>query len=203
MWLPAYRPELQDGERYGIDVSHHQGHIDWERVARDGIAFVYIKATEGGDLVDIRFAQNWKESREAGLARGAYHFFSLCTRGRQQAQNFLAVVPVDPDALPPAVDLELAGNCGARPDRASVERELDTYLGLVERATGRPAVLYVGDDFEGRYAVRESYGRPLWLRRLLRRPGPKRWSIWQANAFARVAGVRTRVDLDVFRQLGD
>ena len=65
-WLPEYRPSLRAGERYGIDVAHHQGTIDWQRVARDGIAVAYIKATEGGDLIDPSFIANWRGADDAG-----------------------------------------------------------------------------------------------------------------------------------------
>jgi lysozyme len=58
-WLPRYRPDLREGESYGVDVSSHQGTIDWDRVAADDIEFAYVKATEGGDLVDARFDRNW------------------------------------------------------------------------------------------------------------------------------------------------
>jgi lysozyme len=200
VWLPAYRPDLRQGERYGIDVSHHQGRIEWDRVAQDDISFAYIKATEGRDFVDGRFAENWNGAEAAGLQRGAYHFFTLCTGGVQQAKNFLRAAPKDRNALPPAVDLELAGNCRARPSRASVKGELLAFLTLVERESGRTVVLYVGDDFEGRYPVRESLGRPLWHRRFLRRPDVDGWIIWQVQGFAEVDGVRGRVDLDIFRQ---
>jgi lysozyme len=199
VWLPGYRPELRQGERYGIDVSHHQGRIEWEGVARDDISFAYIKATEGGDFVDGRFAENWNNAGAAGLHRGAYHFFTLCTGGEEQAQNFLRVVPRDPESLPPAVDLELAGNCSARPARADVERELNAFLSLVEQATGQPALLYVGDDFEERYQVRVSFGRPVWHPRFLRRPDVEGWVIWQVGGYAEVDGVRGRVDLNVSR----
>ena len=75
LWVPNWRPPLREGERYGIDVSAHQGTIDWVRAARDGITFAYVKTTEGRDFTDERFDENW---REAGLDRGAYHFFTLC-----------------------------------------------------------------------------------------------------------------------------
>ena len=150
-------------------------------------------------FVDSRFTENWAGARAAGLITGAYHFFTLCAAGDRQAQNFLHVVPGSPDALPAAVDLELAGNCGARPDRAAVDRELRAFLALVERATGHDVVLYVGDDFEARYQMRASMGRPLWVRRLLRRPGVTGWVIWQASSFTKVDGVSGRVDLDVSR----
>ena len=71
--LPAYRPALQAQERYGVDVSLHQGVIDWRRVAADGVSFAYIKATEGGDHTDPLFAGNWERAARAGLQRGAYH----------------------------------------------------------------------------------------------------------------------------------
>jgi lysozyme len=199
-WLPHYRPALREGERYGIDVSNHQGAIDWELVAADGISFAYIKATEGGDFTDRRFEQNWQGAGDAGLVRGAYHFFTLCTPGAAQAVHFLRTVPGGSDALPPAVDLELAGNCARPPGSATVRRELDTFLRLVESETEQTALLYVGDDFEGRYPIRESLGRPLWHRRFLRRPDVPGWVVWQVMGFAHVGGIEGRVDLDVMRQ---
>ena len=114
-WLPQYRPGLKAGESYGVDVSNHQGEIDWYAVAGDDIDFAYIKATEGGDFVDDWFGTNWDGARAAGLDVGGYHFFTLCRPGGEQAANFLGTVPVAEADLPAALDLELAGNCSDRP----------------------------------------------------------------------------------------
>jgi len=198
-WLPSWRPALRSGERYGIDVSAHQGAIDWDRVAHDNISFAYVKATEGDDFVDARFADNWVAARRAGVAVGAYHFFSLCTPGDVQARNFLATAPPGGGAMPPAVDLELAGNCGNRPDPDAVRHDLMSFLAIVEASWHKDTVLYVGDDFAQRYALGAAAGRPRWQRRLLRRPGGNDWTIWQVNGFTHVAGVNGRVDLDVLR----
>jgi lysozyme len=198
VWLPRFRPALGAGERYGIDVSSHQGSIDWGKVAADGMSFAYVKATEGADFVDPSFDRNWTGAAQAGMDRGAYHFFTLCSPGRGQAENFLRTVPDAPGALPPAVDLELAGNCSSRPDQAMIDRELANFLDLVETKTGQEVVLYVGDDFEDRYHVRSRLDRPLWVRRIFFRPkGP--WAIWQVSSFAKVDGTAGRVDLDVMR----
>jgi lysozyme len=199
LWFPRYRPSLNPGESYGIDVSHHQGPIGWDRVADNGVSFAYIKATEGGDFTDRRFHENWRGAAGAGLARGAYHFFTLCRSGSEQAQHFLRTVPPSADALPPAVDLELAGNCPARPSAGTVRRELGEFLELVEARAGETAILYVGDDFEDRYPVRTALGRPLWQLRFLRRPDVEGWVVWQVMGFARVGGIDGRVDLDVMR----
>jgi lysozyme len=199
LWVPNWRPPLREGERYGIDVSAHQDVIDWRRVANDGITFAYIKATEGGDFTDDRFDENWREAREAGLDRAPYHYFTLCTRGADQARHFLDVAPPQSDSLPPAVDLELSGNCSGRPSRVEVDDQLGEFIGLVEEAWGREVILYVGDDFERAYPVLHVLDRPLWLRRFLLRPDLHGWLIWQLHGYARVDGIDGGVDLDVMR----
>ncbi len=201
LWVPNWRPPLRNGERYGIDVSAHQGAIDWEQVARDGITFAYIKATEGRDYTDERFEENWRGAGEVGLDRGAYHFFTLCTPGIDQGRHFLDVAPPESDALAPAVDLELAGNCAARPGASAVYAQLDDFLEVVEGAWGQRVVLYVGHDFEGIYPVRYKLDHPLWIRRFLIRPEIDEWFLWQLHGYARVDGIAGGVDLDVMREL--
>jgi lysozyme len=202
--LPRYRPTLQAGEMYGIDVSNHQGSIDWNRVAAEGeVSFAYIKATEGNDFLDKRFNVNWAQAEAAGIGRGAYHFFTLCSPGAEQAENFLRVLPTDPDALPPAVDLEFSG-CRKRPDRETVKRELQTFIDAVEARVGQSVVIYSLPSFEKAYPVTGITGiaeKQHWTRRLFRRPVEDAWTLWQASDTARVAGISGPVDLDVRRDV--
>jgi lysozyme len=200
--MPRYRPPLQAGERYGIDVSNHQGVIDWGQVADDDVSFAYIKATEGKDFVDKQFAANWAKSSAAGIPHGAYHFFTLCSSGAEQAANFLKVVPTDPKALPPAVDLEFAG-CTDRPSNATVQRELRTFMTTVEDRLHQPLVVYVLPAFEKKYPVDQTLQRDRWQRKLFRRPAQKGWTLWQASDRARVNGIDAPVDLDVGRTGAD
>ncbi len=199
LFVPNWRPPLRDGERYGVDVSNHQGAIHWQAVADDKIAFAYIKATEGGDFTDARFETNWRGAGEAGVDRGAYHFFTLCRPGREQARHFLAVAPPDPAALAPAVDLEIAGNCTRRPNPARADAEVRAFLTIVEEAWGRQVVVYVRDDWESRYPARDELARPLWHFRFLRRPNVDGWVIWQIHGFAHVDGISGGVDLNIMR----
>jgi len=197
-WFRAYAPDRAHYPLRGIDVSHHQGRIDWPRVAADDVAFAYLKATEGGDYRDDAFARNWRDARAAGLAVGAYHFFTFCRPGGEQADNVLAVVPADADALPLVVDLEFGGNCGRVPAPADLRGELDAFLARVEPALGRRVVFYVTAD------LLDVYGptlppRALWRRSLLREPDPlARWVLWQYHNRGRVDGIAGPVDLDVF-----
>jgi lysozyme len=202
MWLrpkATYGGDLEAGERYGIDVSGHQNAIDWERVSGDGIDFAYIKATEGGDFVDARFAANWDGAASAGLDRGAYHFFTLCRPGADQADNFLRTVPHDPNALPPVVDLEFVGNCAGRPTKEALLHELTTFVERVEASTGQRVTFYLMDDFDQQYGVRAALDRGAWVRHLNERPPSADWLIWQRSDVAVVAGIDGDVDLDVMK----
>lgn len=192
-----YRPSLSEGQRHGVDVSHHQGPIDWALVADDDIAFAYIKATEGGDWVDPRFAENWAGAKAAGLKLGAYHFFTNCRTGKDQAANFLSVVPFTEASLPLALDLEFVGQCPGQPDPAQFRLEIAAFVAEVEVRTGRPVVLYVLDEFEATFSVRNHFEQPAWTRRIFRRPSSDDWLIWQHSSMAFVDGISGGVDLNV------
>jgi lysozyme len=190
------RPDRR-GPVVGIDVSHYQGSIDWAAVASHGVSFAYIKATEGVQGRDARFARNWQDARRTGIRVGAYHYFIFCRSGRAQAQNFLTVAPRSAGTLPPAVDLEAWSSCHRRPTGGEMRRELDAYLAVVERRERRRAVLYVTPGF---YAAYRAYlpRRPMWRRSILERPpANESWAFWQYRSRGRVAGIQTRVDLNI------
>ncbi len=197
VFQPYYRPSLRAGETYGIDVSNHQGAIDWPQVARHRIGFAYLKATEGNDFVDKQFAANWAGTAKAGIPHGAYHFFTLCSSGAQQAANFLKVVPADPKALPPVVDVEF-GTCTKRPSAAEVRKQLGDFMTTVEQHLHTQMIVYTVPSFTSVYPIEQAESRALWKRSIFDRPGGD-WAIWQASDQARVRGVTGRVDLDVRR----
>jgi len=183
-------------------VSHYQGTIDWPAVAGDDVAFAYIKATEGVEGRDVRFARNWRGARRAGIRVGAYHYFIFCRSAAAQARNFLAVAPRTASALPPAVDLEMPRGCPARPRGADVRRELNIFLAIVEARQSKRAVLYVTPQF---YATYRHYlpMRPMWRRSILAKLAPNTsWVFWQYRSRGHVTGIRTHVDLNVFAKGG-
>ena len=183
----------------GVDVSRHQPDIDWRALARTDIRFAYIKATEGADYVDPLFAAHWRNAGAAGLKRGAYHFFTLCRTGAEQAANFLRTVPRG-DALPPAVDLEHKGPCRHGAQISDVDGEVRAYLDAVETATGRRPILYVTREFHDAH-IAEFKGERFWVRSLFRWPQYRRrdWVLWQHHNKGARAGVKGPVDIDAFR----
>ena len=183
----------------GIDVSHHQGTVDWNAVAGDGVRFVYLKATEGSDFQDDHFEANRKGAVAAGLACGAYHYFTLKTSGVAQAQIFIRTVPTGMD-LPPAVDLETWGNAAERPSVQEFQSELTAFMDQVRRHYGTEPVIYTSSDFIRAYLAGFPIKR-LWYRAIVVTPhadGFDQWSCWQFTEKARVKGIAGFVDMDVF-----
>jgi lysozyme len=168
-------------------------------VARSDVAFAFIKATEGSTYVDPDFAPDLTQARSAGLLVGAYHFFTLCSPGASQAANFLKIAPPGSTALQPAVDLELAGNCSARPRFSEVQSQLSDFVRRVEVATKESVIFYIGRSFYRRYPIQGAGTGLLWQRSILRRPSGS-WVIWQVDGFAHIAGISGRVDLDVMKR---
>ena len=76
----------------GIDVSKHNGDIDFNQVRDDDYQFVYIKASEGMTYKDDAFDRNYRAARSAGLKVGAYHFFRKNRTGQEQADNLIGVI---------------------------------------------------------------------------------------------------------------
>jgi len=193
-----WEPDRDDFPIRGIDVSHHQGDIDWSQVAGDDVTFAYVKASEGGDFKDGAFARNWAGAGAAGLSRGAYHYFSLCQPGRKQAENFLSVLPEDKDMLAPMLDLEFTGNCASRPSVDDVLREVSEFTTLVEQARGKQIIFYSPEDFYLAYLKDQGLNRRLWARSIWHSPAyAKDWTAWQYHNRGSVKGVAGNVDLNV------
>ncbi|MGO3764715.1 cell wall-binding repeat-containing protein [Glutamicibacter arilaitensis] len=97
----------------GIDVSRHQGTVNWATAKANGARFAYIKATQSWPsslYKDPKFSENYTNSRNAGLIRGAYHFaLPAHSSGATQAKEFVANGggwSNDGYTMPPLLDIE-------------------------------------------------------------------------------------------------
>lgn len=180
----------------GLDLSHHNGAVDWPRLSTAGLSFVYLKATEGEGHVDTRFQENWQGALRHHWQSGGYHFYLLCQDGRRQAANFIRQVEVRRGGLPPAVDLEHAHNCAPRGDRAETLADIKAFLAALEEEYGALPVIYTTPAFHAEWLEGEGFdAHPLWVRSL---EGPPQLphAIWQYSMKGRVPGVAGNVDLN-------
>lgn len=189
----------------GVDVSNHQGKIDWDALAASGVAFAYIKASEGGNFRDKSFARNWSEAKRVGIRRGAYHFFTLCKSAAEQAQNFIEAVPKDPEALPPVVDAEHMGPCIATMTPIDHVAMLGEFLGALEKHFDHRPLIYTTAEFDSAMLEGTLDGERFWARSLVVPPNFRRdqWVIWQYHNRGRRSGVNGDLDLNVFRGTRD
>lgn len=149
----------------GVDLSSYQADVDMGALKAQGIAFAYIKATEGSALQDERFGVNWESAKEAGLPSGAYHFFSYDSPGATQAQNFIDTVgPNLAGRLLPAVDVEYYGDKEDNPPlKEDVVRELVAYLDALEVHYGVKPLIYTRSDIYDSYLAGEFDSYPYWI----------------------------------------
>lgn len=191
---------------HGIDVSKYQGQIDWEQVRAAGVSFVFIKATEGGDRLDDRFRENWEGARRAGIPRGAYHFTYWCRPMADQIAWFRRHVPVEPDALPPVLDVEWnfeSPTCARRIPAEQARAKIREFLHAMERHYGKKPIIYADIMFHREVLAGNEFAEyPFWVRSVRANPHERypgrRWAFWQITATGRIAGVPTPVDRNVF-----
>ena len=187
---------------HGIDVSKYQDDIDWGDVKRMhikniNIGFGFIKATEGSDDVDRRFKQNWRAAKEAGIPRGAYHFFNPYKDGKTQAQNFINKVSLQKGDMPPVLDIEQSGEL----NKNDLQQKISDWLNLVEQHYKVKPIIYTSADFYEKYLAGKFDEYPLWVAHYLVKDKPRvkrNWSFWQHNEAGLVNGIDAYVDFNVF-----
>lgn len=185
----------------GIDVSHHQGKIEWNKIQEENIHFAFIKATEGGSYKDPEFTRNWDEASKAGLIKGAYHFFTFSRSGIEQARNFIGTVPVDPDSLPPVIDFEFVGKSKKRPAKDVILKELFVLIRELEDTYGKTPIIYITYDSYDKYLKGQTGKYKVWIRDIFFTPNMPdgiNWTFWQYSSHGRVKGINGPVDLNVF-----
>jgi len=199
-------------EVLGIDVSHHNGIIDWPVVANQKIAFAYVKATEGAAFTDPKFKANWDAIRRAGMLRGAYHFFPPAVPVALQADRFAALVgQLGPGDLPPMLDLEETSPNPGRNEWPRIAKAQRVPLAIewlerVEQALGRRPLVYTRRGF-----VQEWLSDPgalvrysIWIAHYTQAPQPMvppgwdHWTLWQYTETGRIEGLDGQFDINRF-----
>lgn len=187
---------------YGIDISHHQGAINWQRLkngtpGEPPISFVYIKATEGSSHCDKHFEKNWEAAKSCGIVRGAYHYFGTKSSGDKQARLFISKVKLEKGDLPPMVDVE------EEPENPMLYREeLKKFISIIEEHYKVKPIIYTYKKFHARHINNIHFNDyPLWIARYnVKDPGiAKEWIMWQCTDKGRLPGIVERVDINVFK----
>ena len=191
-------------EIHGIDISHHQGKIDWRTLRDKGlidelpVRFVMIKATEGASRVDENYDENFRQAREYGFTRGAYHFYSVYSSAKDQAEFFIKHAKLEKGDLPPVLDVEHKPK--NQTDEAFKASVLE-WLKIIEDHYGVKPIIYTYYKFKMQYLsdkVFDSY--PYWIAHYyvgkVEYTGP--WKFWQHTDAGRLPGIHGEVDFNIY-----
>ncbi|HAD13908.1 MAG TPA: glycoside hydrolase [Saprospirales bacterium] len=190
---------------HGIDVSRWQSRVDWGRVKNMKVGdikihFVFIKATEGTWIKDPEFERNWRGAREAGIIRGAYHFFLPNASAKDQALQFSKAVKLRSGDLPPVLDVEETRGMA----KSLIQKYTKECLDILERHYKVKPILYTNRDFYKNYfADNEAFkGYRFWIAHYhvsdFDMPDEEPWHFWQHSDRGNVNGINERVDFNVF-----
>lgn len=129
---------------HGIDISHYQGNVFWEAIGNNSkMYYVYLKATEGGDLIDAKYEQNIQLAHQYGLKVGSYHFYRARTPQEIQLHNFMAQCRPGEQDLLPMIDVETKSGLSNEAFRDSLSK----FLQLVEKKYKQKPLIYTGANF--------------------------------------------------------
>ena len=186
----------------GIDVSKWQGTINWPAVKQGGVAFAFIRLSDGANYKDPKFATNWAGAKSAGIIRGVYQFFRPTQNVNTQADMMIAAIGTyTPGDLPPVIDVEDDG--GLAP--STVATRVRQWVDRVQAALGVKPIVYTG-----KYFWRDEVGSPasfapnaLWIAQYTSLcpdiPGPwQKWTFWQYTDKGTVAGIGEPTDMNRF-----
>ena len=196
---------IADNAVRGVDISNHQAQVDMHKLAAQDIKFVYMKATEGTYYVDTYFATNWQNAKDAGLARGAYHFFSFDSTGADQAQLYIDTVGEDLKGdLIPVIDVELHGKYETNPPtKDTVVREVGIMSDILEEKYGAKPMIYAQRDLYDLDLKGSFDDNPRWVRSIYfpaSWENGNNWLLWQYKDQGELSGYsggQKYIDLDV------
>ena len=184
---------------HGIDLSHYQGEVFWETVGENTkMAYVYLKATEGGDRIDEMYERNINLAHRYGLKVGSYHFYRPKTEQIKQLENFKTqCLPGEQDLIP-MIDIETKQGLNTEEFCDSLMK----FLTLVEEAYKQKPLLYTGTNFYNKYLQGKIDDYQLMIAQYTERKpvlaDERDFTLWQYTGKGRIVGVSGYIDKSRF-----
>lgn len=187
-------------EGIGIDVSHHQGEIDWDKLFVKNfydtiIDFVYCKATEGNTHIDRQYKLNREKLNNLGIINGAYHFFISTDPPLPQAKHFLNHWKKRDIDLPPVLDVETEGFSDD-----DLIAKMKIWLKEIEYQSGMRPIIYTSLNFYETKFQKDFLNYKFWIAAYSRKPNcinDERIIHWQFTETSKIPGTNELVDVNV------
>ncbi len=203
-----------DGEltsRFGIDVSSHQGDIDWEAVKAEGVEFVFVRAVYRGYgtgklVVDEKCLQNIEGAQAVGIDVGVYVFSQAISQAEvlEEASTVISLLDGYTLQLPIVFDVEKVADSSARTNALTVQERTDltkAFLEAVKNAGYQPMFYHNTEMGAMLLDLTQLTEYPKWFAGYNREfYWPYEYDIWQYSETGRVNGINGNVDLDIWLQ---
>lgn len=184
----------------GIDVSVHNGSINWQKVKNAGIQFAILRAGYGRELSqkDARFEENYRNAKAVGIPVGAYWYSYAMSEdeARLEADVFLSVIKGKQFEMPVYFDLEEKKQFDLGKEKVSAI--MRAFLEKVEKAgyfvglygSASSLTTHTADDIKSRYTI--------WLAHWTEQTNYSgAYGIWQYSSEGKVNGISGNVDIDI------
>lgn len=184
----------------GIDVSVHNGNIDWKKVKANGIDFAILCAGYGRELSqkDTRFEENYKNAKVVGIPVGAYWYSYAMSEdeARLEADVFLSVIKGKQFEFPVYFDVEEKKQFDLGKEKVSAI--MRAFLEKIESAgyftglygSASSLTTHTTDDIKNRYTI--------WLAHWVNQTNYSGlYALWQYSEKGSVSGISGNVDLDI------
>lgn len=200
---PVVEPRNPEAKYDGIDISSHQGYIDWAKVSSDkDIRFVYIKATEGATYRSPHYAHNITQARRYGLLVGSYHYLTSSSSIGEQFKNFSKFAIKSVQDLIPMLDVEVRGNWS----RSQLIDSVELFCQMVEQHYGVQPMIYSTMGFYNKNLTPHFNKHRLYIGRYSKAEPEINWegeyTIWQYSETGIIPGIDAYVDLCRYRKDG-
>ena len=183
--MRSWKPDVALYPEQGAVIASGASGTRFTTLKAIGSEFAYLELAEAGTVPDPGFAERLSNAKSSGLMVGIIQPFDPCLRADEHSERFTRMVPRDPELLPPVIALtRTADGCEPAVSDAAVESELMTLVNQIEMHSGKPVILKLWPDFEGRHGTASSTERDLWLVRDRARPdyAGRPWLLWSANS---------------------
>ena len=180
---------------HGIDLSHYQGDVFWQTIGENtNMAYVDLKATEGGDNVDPRYERNIDLAHRHGLKVGTYHFFRPKTPLSLQLKNFKTQCLAAEQDLIPMLDVETTGGLSQQAFCDS----LSSFLQMLEQTYHQKPLVYTFRNFYNKHLKGLLDDYQLMVAMYADEPpvldDRRDYTLWQYTSKGRIMGICGHVD---------
>ena len=177
---------------WGIDLSHHQGTINWGKIDKnDRPHFIFFKVTEGNNLTDTKYAEHIENARKLNIPCGAYHFFGYQSDGKSQAKHFIRNAKLQKGDLHPVLDVEFTKR--TKHARMNIPKEIKAFCAEIYKEFKVYPIIYCNESYYETYLKNSFKNYNMWICNYRKEPKIN-WVFWQHTDKGKINGINGTVD---------